>query len=211
MMPATASASLHTRLGMMIVGWGTVGLCYTLGSLTPRTAQVLQETTLDRFIPFNASAIWLYLSFFLLVPAAYLFADAARLKPLMRAMQLSALLAMIVFVAYPTTLAYPVVSPATSGSTILDLLISFDSARNCLPSLHGALTVLCVIALWQRPWLNVFVLLWAFAIAWAVIQTRRHLAVDLGAGLLLGVFCAWLVARKNPENFSKAEKTVDTK
>ncbi|MDR2875204.1 MAG: phosphatase PAP2 family protein [Methylobacillus sp.] len=197
------SASFRIRIAMMCVGWGTVGLCYAIGSLTPRAVHVLQETALDRLIPFNVSAIGLYLSFFLLVPVAYLFAAPARLKSLMFAMQLSAVLAAIVFVLYPTTLIYPVASSSTPGGAVLNMLAGFDSSNNCLPSLHGALTLLCVVALWQREkmWRNIFMLLWALGIAWAVVQTRRHLVLDLGAGLLLGAGCAWLAARvSKPEN-----------
>lgn len=192
MRPATPQARLSARIGLMLAGWGTVGLCYSAGRLTPRVAHVLHEGALDHLVPFDAAAIWLYLSFFLLVPAAYLFAASAQLKPLTRAMQLSAAVAGAIFVAWPTTLVYPAIPPGTMGSGVLTALASADSTRNCLPSLHGALTLLCVVALWQRerPWRNTVVLVWALAIMWSVVATRRHLSIDLGAGVMLGAICA---------------------
>lgn len=191
------SMSVRTRLAMMAAGWGTVGVGYSIGRIAPGAAHVLREGALDRLVPFDASAIWLYLSFFLFVPVAYLGAPSERVKPLARAMQYSAVLAGIVFVAWPTTLVYPLVPHGATGAWALRALSDFDSSRNCMPSLHGALTLLCMIAIGQRkrPWRTAFMFAWGVAVMWSVVAARRHLAVDLGAGLLLGALCAGLVAR----------------
>ncbi|MGN6653695.1 phosphatase PAP2 family protein [Trinickia sp.] len=196
MTKAVTRIRVRTRLGMMAIGWGTVGLCYSIGRIAPGTAHVLHERALDRVVPFDASAIWLYLSFFLFVPVAYLCALPDRLAPLTRAMQCAAVLAGIVFVAWPTTLVYPLVPTGTTGAAALHWLVDFDSTRNCMPSLHGALTLLCMVAMWQRerPWRTAFMFVWGLAVMWSVVAARRHLAVDLGAGLLLGVLCAGVVA-----------------
>lgn len=188
---------LRARLGMMLAGWGTVGLCYSTGQLAPGPAHVLRESALDRLVPFDPSAVWFYLSFFALVPFAYLCAPPSRLKALMYAMQLCAIVSLLVFILWPTTLAYPPIPPGTASSAALRVLTSSDSTQNCLPSLHGALTTLCVIASWSRArlWRGIFALSWGCAITWSVLQTRRHLAIDLGAGIGLGLACAWLVAR----------------
>lgn len=196
-MSVAPAVGLRKRLTMMLLGWGTVGLGYNLGRLAPQAAHVLQESALDRLVPFDASAVWLYLSFFLLVPAAYLLAEPARLKPLMRAMQMAAVAGAAVFLVWPTTLAYPPMPSGTPGSTALALLAGFDSAQNCLPSLHGTLALLAVAALWQRgqPWRNAFFLVWGLLVMYSVVQTRRHLSLDLAAGILLGACCAWLASR----------------
>jgi hypothetical protein len=190
-------AALRARFVALVFGWGTVGLCYWSGQLAPGTAHVLSESALDRLLPFEVSAIWPYLSFFALIPVAYFCTSLQRLPLLRRAMQLSAVVSVLVFVSWPTTLVYPAVSAATASGTTLSLLAAFDSPQNCLPSLHGALTLLCVVALWQRrqPWRSAFVLLWGVAIMTSAIMTRRHLAGDLGAGIALGAMCWWLVVR----------------
>ena len=197
MRPDPSQARLSTRIGMMLAGWGAVGLCYAAGRLTLRVPYVLRESMLDRLVAFNASAIWLYLSFFLIVPAAYLVAAPERLKPLTRAMQLSAAVAGIVFVIWSTTLVYPAIPSGTTGGIVLGALAASDSSYNCLPSLHGALTLQCVVALWQqeRPWRNAVVLVWGLAVMWSVVAARRHLSIDLGAGMMLGAACAWFAAR----------------
>lgn len=191
------SMSVRTRLVMMVAGWGTVGVGYSIGRIAPGAAHVLREGTLDLLVPFDPSAIWLYLSFFLFVPVAYLCAPPERVKPLARAMQYSAVLAAIVFVAWPTTLVYPLVPHGATGAGALRALSDFDSSRNCMPSLHGALTLLCMVAIAQRkrPWRTALMFAWGIAVMWSVVAARRHLAVDLGAGLLLGALCAGLVAR----------------
>ena len=194
---AISRIRVQTRLGMMAIGWGTVGLCYTIGRIAPGAAHVLQESAVDRLVPFDASAIWLYLSFFLFVPVAYLCAPRERLRPLTRAMQCAAVLAGIVFVVWPTTLVYPLVPTGTAGAAALRALVDFDSTRNCMPSLHGALTLLCMVAVWQRarPWRTACMFAWGLAVMWSVVAARRHLAVDLCAGLALGVLCIGFVAR----------------
>lgn len=206
-----AHIALRARIGMMAMGWGTVGLCYSIGRITPRVAHVLHEHALDRLIPFEPSAIWLYLSFFLLVPAAYLFAAPRRLEPLTRAMRMSAVVAGVVFVAWPTVLIYPPISHGAVGGAALRALADFDSPQNCMPSLHGALTLLCMVALVQRdqPWRSVLVVVWGAAVMWSVIAARRHLAIDLGAGLMLGAVCAWWAAR-SPVTVAAITTVADT-
>jgi hypothetical protein len=184
--------TLQQRLRRMAWGWGSVGLAYSLAGCLPGPGLALAETALDRAVPFDPRGVWLYLSFFLLVPAAYLFTDAARLTWLQRAMQACALVAGILFVAFPSTLVYPAVTGTGWSEAALRLLIAHDSARNCLPSLHAALTVLAALALLdpKRPWRSSAVLLWGCLILHSILQTRRHLAVDVSAGLMLGAMCA---------------------
>lgn len=191
------NADLRERLRQMAWGWGSVGLAYSLAAWLPGPGLPLAETAIDRAVSFDPRGVWLYLTFFLLVPAAYLFTDTDRLMWLRRAMQASAVAAGVLFVAFPSTLVYPAVVGTGWSEGLLRLLIAHDSARNCLPSLHAALTLLAAVALFdaRRPWRSSAVLLWAGLILHSILQTRRHLAVDVSAGLLLGVVCAVGVQR----------------
>ncbi len=190
--------SLPARLRQMLLGWGCVGLVYFPTGLTRGPAFTLSETSLDRLIAYTPDAVWPYLAFFALIPYAYLAAPQARVRQLARAMQLCAIGAGTVFLLFPTTLAYP---PAPIGeglgAWLLTRLLEADSTRNCLPSLHAALTALCVWALCERarPLRSAAVLLLGVAICYSVIALRRHLAIDLGAGLLLAVAAAMLVTK----------------
>jgi hypothetical protein len=185
--------TIRARLWMMLKGWGTVGLVYSIGRAVPGKPAVLHENFIDRFIAFDPSAVWLYLSFFILVPLAYLCARWERVRPLTRAMQLCAVLCVPFFVLWPTTLVYPPIPLDTASGALLNALAASDSSENCLPSLHGALTLLCVVALFdrRRAWTTAAIAIWGVAIMWSVIEARRHLAIDLGAGIALGAACAW--------------------
>ncbi|ERE14038.1 MULTISPECIES: phosphatase PAP2 family protein [Chromobacteriaceae] len=188
---------LPPRLRHMLLGWASVGCAYSLGSLWPRRAVVLPELAVDRWIPFDPAAIWLYTSFFLIVPAAYLLARPERLAWLQRAMQLCALAAGAAFLLCPTTLAYPPIAGDGLHAEALRFFLRFDTPHNCLPSLHGALTALSAWALWEggRRWHSWLALAWALAILFAVIQLRRHLFIDLSAGVALGLLCGLLASR----------------
>ena len=199
---------LHPRLRCMFLGWVPVGCAYTLGSLWPGRVTTLPETIVDLWIPFNPAGLWLYCSFFLIVPAAYLLTEPERLLWLQRAMQLCAIVAAIVFLLLPSTIPYPSIPEGGVHSAALRFFLRFDTSHNCLPSLHGALTVLSAWALCNRRqrWRSSLSIIWSLAILYSVIQLRRHLFIDLSAGVVLGLLCGWLAfspARFNPLPFRR--------
>lgn len=198
--PDPFQGSLATRLRCLLLGWGTVGMVYGLGALLAThlaVPTVLPESALDRWLPFNPAGIWAYVMFFALVPYAYAVVRAERLRRLQHAMQASALLSGAVFMAWPTTLHYPVALGDGASLALLRLLLVVDTPYHCLPSLHGALTGLCLLALTerQRPWHSAAVWLVGASICVSVIVLRRHLSVDLAAGLAVGWASWWGVAR----------------
>lgn len=178
------------RLLYLLAGWGSVGLVYFSSDLLQGQGVILPETVIDRAIAYSDAAIWLYLSFFILIPYTYLVVSPARVRWLARAMAVSALLCGVVFLLYPTTLAYPPVGNGMGWSTqVLRVLQTMDSTQNCLPSLHGALTLLCAWALFERerPIRSALAVLLTLGICYAIIALRRHVSIDLGAGLLVGL------------------------
>lgn len=182
------------RLWQMLLGWGCVGLIYDSADRWQRAGTVLQPGAIDRLIPFDPAGVWLYLSFFLIVPLAYLACPAERLRWLRTSFQLSALTAGAVFMAWPTTLSYPPSQGDSLSSSLLAALSRIDSAQNCFPSLHMALTVLAIWALHdaRQPARNAFFWLWGLAIAFSIVQLRRHLCIDMLAGSALGLGIGWL-------------------
>lgn len=196
---AEPSMTASTRLRHLILGWGAVGVVYTLTGLFQGQGATLPETALDRMIPFDPAGIWLYLSFFLLIPYAYFSVDAQRVLWLRRSMQGTALFCGLVFLLWPTTLRYPPVSGAGIDVALLRLLQAGDSSQNCLPSLHGALTLLCVWALLdaRRVLRSVLVLGVGVGICVSIIQLRRHVSIDLGAGLAAGLGVGWICTQRS--------------
>jgi len=178
------------RLKQLLFGWGTVGVIYSLSDNLQGPGRVMQPSWLDNLIVYQPQAIWGYLSFFLLIPLAYLYCPEARLLWLRRSMQLTALLAGVIYLLWPTTMVYPPLS--TAGSTSerwLQQLILVDSPQNCLPSLHMALTLLAIWALGgrQKLALNLLCGAWGLWIAFSIIQLRRHLFIDIASGTLLAL------------------------
>jgi membrane-associated phospholipid phosphatase len=189
------------RMRAIALGWGAVGLVYSSSSILQRQGIVLQESALDRMIPYDPHGVWLYLSFFVLIPLTYASIELRRVPWLTRAMQLCALVCMMVFMLWPTTLVFPPITGDSISDAAMRLLAAGDTTQNCLPSLHGALTLLCAWALLDRgrPWRSLLAVLWGLGIAYATVQTRRHLSMDLAAGMLLGLICGYVSQRRwNP-------------
>ncbi|WP_286931668.1 phosphatase PAP2 family protein [Leclercia sp. UBA5958] len=186
--------AIKPRLWHMLLGWGAVGVAYALSDRLQGKGYHLTPMAIDSSIPFSPSAIWLYLSFFLLVPLGYLLVPRDRLRWLTCAMQLSALGAGVIYLLWPTTLHYPTYSSDGSASQLLTWLISVDSPQNCFPSLHAALTLLSVwaIAARRQGVLTVASLVWALTIGYSILQLRRHLFIDLLGGGMLAWGCGWL-------------------
>jgi len=180
------------RLWCLLTGWGSVGVVYNLTDTLQRPGTVLSPSWIDLMIPFSPAAIWLYLSFFLVIPLAYFTCPPARLRWLRNAMVVTALCSGAVYLLWPTTMLYPTfVADSSLSAKMLAHLIRVDSAQNCLPSLHMALTALAVWAMSRRahPLRSGLYVLWYLAIGFSILQLRRHLFVDLlsGTALALGV------------------------
>ncbi|AOR63288.1 phosphatase PAP2 family protein [Pectobacterium wasabiae] len=193
------------RLKALLFGWGSVGVVYQLSAQFQGQGTVLPPSIVDEWIPFSASAIWLYLSFFIIIPLSYLSCPITRLAGLRRATQLTALVAGAVYLIFPTTMTYPQVIGDDLPARLLQLLQRIDSPQNCLPSLHIALTVLAVWAMSdsQQKVKTGLYLLWGAAIAFSILQLRRHLFIDLVTGAMLAGIVGWVFLRSR-----EAVKTI---
>lgn len=65
-------------------------------------------------------------------------------------MQISALVAGVFYLLWPTTMHYPSFDQMGISAGALNRLIAIDSSQNCFPSLHAALTLLAVWAIAKR-------------------------------------------------------------
>lgn len=189
------------RSGQLLLGWGSVGVIYHLVDRLQGAGQVILPSWVDKMIPFSASAIWLYLSFFLIIPLGYFLAPLNAVRWLARSMQLAALGAGAVYLIWPTTLIAPTEPGSGMASSLLNALIAVDSAQNCLPSLHMTLTVLAVwaVAKSRHTLTTLIFILWGIAIAFSILQLKRHLFIDLVGGMVLasvtGVLAYWMTTK----------------
>ncbi|HEB1318652.1 TPA: inositol phosphorylceramide synthase [Escherichia albertii] len=195
-------SNLLLRLKQMLLGWGTVGVIYNFSDYLQGEGYQLTPSVIDNLIAFSPSAVWLYLSFFFIVPLGYLSTPLCHLRWLARAMQLSALAAGMFYLLWPTTMQYPTFGQSGISAGALNGLIAIDSSQNCFPSLHAALTLLAVWAIAKKDnrWLTLMSVVWAIAIAFSILQLRRHLFIDLVGGALLASGCGWIAARLDMRN-----------
>lgn len=201
-MSALTPTDFRTRLIQLLLGWATVAIAYFSVGYLNSPAITLPEQWIDKQLSFNPNAVWLYLSFFIYIPFAYFSVQQDRLKILRYATQICGVFAGVVFLLYPTQLVFPVPAGDSLSVKVLKILMQVDSTRNCLPSLHAALSAVCVLALWDsnRLFRSIASLFAGVAISISIVKLRRHLSIDLGAGLALGIgsYClAAVLSRRN--------------
>lgn len=194
--------SMGFRCWALLTAWGFVGLCYILGATLGGHAVVLYQTWLDDAVPFWVDALALYLSFFILVPYAFFCSEGRWVRPLRRSMQYAALGALLVYLIWPSSMVYPVLLGNTVSERLWLWLHEWDTAGNCLPSLHVILAVLCGLALGRshQGWRRVLELLWVALVIVSVLLLKRHLWVDVWTGVALALLAAkWggLCLRRN--------------
>ncbi|WP_418318050.1 phosphatase PAP2 family protein [Piscinibacter sakaiensis] len=103
-------------------------------------------------------------------------------------MAMAVLLAGAIFVVLPAELAYP---PADAGrwSPLADLAQLVAGRYNLLPSLHVALSLLTLQAVWPfaGPRVRIALAVWYGLLVASVLLTHQHHVADVAAGLLLAV------------------------
>jgi membrane-associated phospholipid phosphatase len=189
---------LAQRFLPMLIGWCVVGLIYGTTRFIPGEKWIIPETWLDQQIPFDTQAVWLYLSFFLVVPFAFWRSPMPRVRVMMWAIILSAIISGVFFIFLPSSLDYPQASGENLSDKIFHCLLWIDTQQNCFPSLHASITLICLLGLWQKNHIvvNIFYLAVSLAIGYSIIQLRRHLSLDVGAGILLGFATYFVVSLK---------------
>jgi membrane-associated phospholipid phosphatase len=162
---------------------------------------VMPIILLDRLVGFQPLALPMYLSLWVYVslPPALL-ATPRELYGYGLAMLGACLAGLIVFYFWPT------VVPAANIDWALypevEFLKSMDASGNACPSLHVATAVFSGIWLhhllrrFGAPlWILIFNWVWCIGIVYSAMATRQHVAVDVLAGLVLGVLAATLSLR----------------
>lgn len=156
---------------------------------------------LDRLVGFQPMALLLYVSlwFYVSLPPALL-ATRRELYGYGLAMAGTCLAGLLVFYFWPTVV--PVADIDWSQYPEVDFLKSIDAAGNACPSLHVATAVFSAVWLHHLLrrfgvplWLIILNWMWCVGIVYSTMATRQHVAVDVFAGLGLGVPAAYLSLR----------------
>jgi membrane-associated phospholipid phosphatase len=162
---------------------------------------VMPITVLDRLIGFQPLALPLYFSLwgYVSLPPALL-ATRRELFNYGTAIAATCLAGLMVFYFWPT--AVPAATTDWAQFSGVNFLKSIDAAGNACPSLHVATAVFSGIWLHHllcrfgtSAWLLAFNWIWCIGIVYSTLATRQHVAVDVLAGLVLGVMAATLSLR----------------
>lgn len=163
---------------------------------------VMPITWLDGLIGFQPLALPMYLSLWVYVslPPAFL-ATRRELYGYGLAMAGTCLAGLVVFYLWPT--AVPAADIDWTQYPDVDFLKSLDASGNACPSLHVATAIFSGIWLHRllrrfgAPlWIIFFNGMWCAGIVYSTLATRQHVAVDVLAGLALGVLGAYLSLRR---------------
>jgi hypothetical protein len=162
------------------------------------------RTGLDALVGFQPESLWLYASLWFYVPIApSLIFDRRDLMTYYKAMIVLSVVAMFVFLVWPTASPRPDVD--WTQFPAFGPLIEADGAGNALPSLHAAFAVFTAIwidrllrCVGAPGLLRMVSALWCVGILWSTLATGQHVAVDLYSGCALGWLAAELHRRVAP-------------
>ncbi len=147
-------------------------------------------TAIDRFLPVFEPAIWLYFSFYLFLTLPLLLAKKSReLRDIAFGFAWITVISHLCFAIWPTAIPC-LISPSSVSSPILRLVLSVDTNRNALPSLHASLGIYCALCsarLLKTSKARAALWLWTFLILAATLLIKQHVLLDLLAGAALGV------------------------
>jgi membrane-associated phospholipid phosphatase len=179
----------------LALGYLAFSLLYLGAAAMPLGARVrLEPSPLDAAIPFVGWTIWLYVTQFALLPGAIVLARDEDRSQTFYSVLLAAAIAALIFVLRPTMIERPAVPQDGLTGFAWQLVYTFDTNGNCLPSLHVAFASLAAIALWLRGW-RIVALGWPGLISASTLTTKQHFAWDVAAGLALAV-AAWTLTPK---------------
>lgn len=184
--------AIKTRLLYLLISWLAAGLVYIGASFTGGNAWLVPESPVEQLIPFSASGIWLYLLFYVYIPYTFLTAEQSKIQPMTAAFILTACVSGLVFVFFPTSIRFPDFEPNGIASRLLHFVSMHDTEQNCFPSMHASLITLCTLANWNvtQKARSYGVVLLTVLMYYSILQVRRHVFIDLAAGILLAVL-AW--------------------
>lgn len=189
---------------------GTITAAFYFGTPHLRLfdALVLTPTAVDAAIPFVPLFVLPYLSFFLLLLLPLLvISDQEQMRDVAFGFGMIVVLTSVVFLFWPTTIPYAEVHPLTRG------IIAMDVDRNAFPSLHASLALYCALCAWptMRTALSRYSLfLWTSLVVVSALLIKRHLAVDIAGGALLGWAMHAALLRSPQAEAPDSEPVVET-
>lgn len=156
----------------------------------------MPESVFDRAVPVSFSAIYVYLSFYVLLGTVGLTLEKRVFIRFLYTVGWAALVAHMIFLFFPNGASRDAID-MESAPWHYRLLASSDAPRNAFPSLHATLSIIAALAVQAsgmvsvsksvRVCLKVMTWLWVIAIFWSTIALRQHVSLDLIAGVVIAL------------------------
>ncbi len=148
-------------------------------------ARVVPLTPLDRFVPLFQPAIYIYMSFDLLLTLPLLLVrDSRSLRQMAFGFAWITFVSHLFFILWPTQIPALISGPEVTNP-LLQMVRTVDTNFNACPSLHASLATYCALCcarLLKSRKQQAGVWLWAFLILAATLLAKRHVVLDLIAG-----------------------------
>lgn len=185
--------------GALLFGFWS-GTYFFIGLVTdPARATLLppELDRFDRFVPFEPSYVFLYLTVYPLFLLPFL--HARRPGTVVRFAVGSVVMLLVsygVFLWMPVTFPRPSLPETWSSFPVwvLQIVHGQDPPWNCLPSTHCAVALLAALAIHESDRrLGVWALVTALSIAVSTVFTKQHYIVDALAGFALAGLTYWAV------------------
>lgn len=160
------------------------------------------------FIPY---CIW-YLMIFI-IPYYLYCKDKDKFIKYTMAYILCSMIGNIVFISYPSTVARPTVTGTDIFSLIAKFIYWIDTATNCFPSLHCAISMLFILYTCESKNTNIItkisVCIISILIMLSTLFTKQHVVVDFISGDMLALIVYLIVkpSKKLP-NYIKTKLNI---
>jgi membrane-associated phospholipid phosphatase len=173
---------------------------FLLERLPEATVTEMPQLAIDRLIPFQPEAAFVYVSQFVTMPVViWLMTSRRQLLACCQGLALLIIASFIIFYFWPTAVARPEAFP--DRHFFYDLITGSDLPRNACPSLHaafGVFTAGCAFDLfwgWKHDrWFIGVVWLWTAAVLVSTLLIKQHVFLDLLAGGVMGAV-SWSIMR----------------
>lgn len=173
--------------------------------------------TIDTKIPFNIwfmipYCLWYILIF--IVPYFLYKKDKDNFIRYIYSYIICTLIANIIFIVYPTTVARPEIT----GKGILEFITSFifkidNPPMNCFPSLHCAMSMLFILFILEiknvKKNVKITITLISILIMISTLYTKQHVFIDLISGVILAIITYIIVKIFYKENI-KFKKLLES-
>jgi membrane-associated phospholipid phosphatase len=182
----------HIRFATLVSVAGLIWFLFIYGSCNAITAHRATRVRIhfdwELRIPLIPAMTLCYMSIYLLfIAAPFIIRERKEFLRLSFRLNAAILIAGILFLLIPGQLAFPPAQNLGAFEALFRFADQLNLDYNLFPSLHVALSVICIATFASRalPFTRIALWLWALAISLSTILTHQHHILDIGGGWLL--------------------------